>query len=239
MTPLDYVTIPGAVLRLTDVNLRQKIILGLAVSFNEHGLKMSNDALAEILDTCSSYVTKLVTDLQSKSYVEIHNARSRHRRIYLAQNDKVGQLLLQHKVQSKKGLLCTGAPSTPAQSANIIKISATLNTNPPKFPPFGEKPGEASAIRFDYLTGRFSGTESALTLWREAYSHIDIGQEIRKAAAWLVGNQDKPKKRIGRFVVNWFTKAEKDAMNGSRKERPKYDRDFSGQTSSVGSIIQM
>jgi len=83
----------------------------------------------------------------------------------------------------------------------------------PLSPPTGEVTKQQT-IRFSYETGQFSGTESAAVMWREAYPHIDATQESRKAAAWLMGNRDKPKTRFGKFLVNWLARAEKEAANG-------------------------
>ena len=261
MTPLDYVTVPAAVFHLADVNLRQKILLGLAVSFNQHGLKMCNDALAEILDVCPSYVTKLLADLEVKNYVRIDNAQSRHRRIYLAQNEKVNQLilqhkvqskktLLQHKVQSKKGLLCTGAPSTPAQSANRIEIIAALKTN--IFRPNSE-PFRLSQLLLDLILARKRDfRQPNLTVWAK---HVDriirlnhrAPEAIEAVIRWSqndpfwqdnILSTEKLRKQLDRLELQ-MAKSSKRNDNVQNREQRRYDRDFAGQTSSVGSFVEM
>jgi len=123
MTPLNYITLPTAILRLKDLNLRQRILLALVVSFNEKGLKMSNELLGEILDVWPSRVSKLLKEMESKGYVRIENKQSQYRKIYLLQSAKVDNILLTTKRNSKSGALATKRPSTIAQSRHIIKRS--------------------------------------------------------------------------------------------------------------------
>ena len=123
---LDYLHIPIAILRLPGLNLRQKLLLGLVISFNEKGLRMSNDELAEIVDVCSSRISKIVKSLERKGYVKIKNPQSRYRVIYLLQNDKVDDILLSPLRQSKSILLSPSEPSTLALAPNITK---ELNNN--------------------------------------------------------------------------------------------------------------
>jgi DNA-binding MarR family transcriptional regulator len=123
---LDYILIPIQILTLKGYSLSKKILLSLVSSFNEKGLRMSNDDLAEILDVRPTWISELLCDLESTGDVEIKNRQSRHRVIYLRQNSKVGDILLSTKTESKKVLLSTLTGSTFDKSRNITK---ELNNN--------------------------------------------------------------------------------------------------------------
>jgi len=86
---LDFITIPTAILRLPELNLRQKLLLALVLSFNDKGLRISNQAIGEILDIKAERVSKLLADIERKDYVRMSNAQSRWRTIYLSEKAKV------------------------------------------------------------------------------------------------------------------------------------------------------
>ncbi len=118
---IEYIVIPAAILRLKDLNLRQKLLLALVVAFDGKGFRMSNQAIGEILGILPSRVTELFADLESKGYVEIKNRKSRYRTIYFRRNPKVGSNLLSTKSESKSVLLSTLDGSTFDESRNITK----------------------------------------------------------------------------------------------------------------------
>jgi len=120
---LDYLHIPIAILQLPSLNLRQKLLLGLVIGFDDKGLRMSNEALGKILGVLPSRITELFSDLESKGYIEIKNRKSRYRTIYFRPNPKVAGVLLSTKSESKKVLLSTLNGSTFDQSRNITKES--------------------------------------------------------------------------------------------------------------------
>jgi DNA-binding MarR family transcriptional regulator len=140
MTPLNYITLPTAILRLKDLNLRQKLLLGLIISFNEKGLKMTNKALGEILDVWPSRVSKLLKEMESKGYVRIENKQSQYRKIYLLQSAKVDNILLATKRNSKSGALATKRPSTIAQSRHLIKRNKDAAAAHTQKPMYSEPP---------------------------------------------------------------------------------------------------
>ena len=86
---LDFITIPTAILKLDNLNLRQKLLLALVLSFNNKGFRLSNQAIGEILDIEAERVSKLLADIERKDYVRISNAQSRWRTIYLSEKAKV------------------------------------------------------------------------------------------------------------------------------------------------------
>lgn len=47
--------------------------------------------------------------------------------------------------------------------------------------------------------------EKKVDAWADAYP-IDLLKEIKKAYAWLLTN-DAQRKKVGRFLINWFTTA--------------------------------
>jgi hypothetical protein len=117
---LNFLHIPVAVLKLPGLNLRQKLLLGLVISFDDKGLRMSNEELGEILDIWPSRVSKLFKDMESKGYVRIDNKQSQYRKIYLLQSATVA---LATKRNSGSGALATKRPSTVAQSRSRIEIN--------------------------------------------------------------------------------------------------------------------
>jgi len=120
---LEYITIQTAILRLKNLNPRQKILLGLIISLDENGLKMSNEALAEILGVLPSRISDLLCDMERKGYIEIKNRQSQHRRINLREKSKVGDVLLTRKVGSRDNLLTRKRSPTYEKNRNIIKES--------------------------------------------------------------------------------------------------------------------
>jgi DNA-binding MarR family transcriptional regulator len=120
---LDYITIPTTILRLKDLNIRQKVLLALVISFNEKGLKKSNESLAEILDVLPSRISDLLCDMERKGYIEIKNRQSQHRRIYLREKSKVGDVLLTSKIESEDILLTRKKSPTYEKNRNISKVS--------------------------------------------------------------------------------------------------------------------
>jgi len=124
---LDYIRIPTAILRLKDLNLRQKLLLALVISFGGNGLKMGNEEIAELLGIWPCRVSGLIKDLQVKDYVQVKNSQSRWRTIYLSKSAKVDEILLITKSTSKKALLITKSKDTFHESENITKRNAALN----------------------------------------------------------------------------------------------------------------
>ena len=61
-------------------------------------------------------------------------------------------------------------------------------------------------IAYDSASHAFIGiTVDWLNRARAAYPSINVEREIKQAALWL--EQNPPKKRHGRFLVNWLTRA--------------------------------
>lgn len=62
--------------------------------------------------------------------------------------------------------------------------------------------------RLTFAHGRFMGiTDDQMTAWREAYPAVQIEEELKKAAAWILSNPSTaPKSNYSRFLNSWFEK---------------------------------
>jgi len=54
-------------------------------------------------------------------------------------------------------------------------------------------------------------TDEALNRWRKIYGSVDVMRELFKMEEWLCANPSRAKKNYPRFIVNWLTKAQRDA----------------------------
>jgi len=94
-------------------------------------------------------------------------------------------------------------------SNNLIKTEWTLT--PPSVDEEQKKSeSKSSKVGFDYATGKFTnlaGTQY-LDIWADAYPAINLIQEIKKAAAWLLSNPKNRKTDLPRFLNNWLQKAQ-------------------------------
>jgi hypothetical protein len=61
--------------------------------------------------------------------------------------------------------------------------------------------------------GLFSVPAELLEQWQQAYPHVDLRAESKKARAWLSANPAKRKKNLTAFLVNWFSRTEADAVS--------------------------
>lgn len=96
LMPIDFITIPAAVLQIKGLSLAQKMLLALILAFGEKGLRMSNASLGELLDIRADSVGRLLAGLHRENYIEIGQAQSRWRVIYLGKKAEVEEILLRH-----------------------------------------------------------------------------------------------------------------------------------------------
>lgn len=54
-------------------------------------------------------------------------------------------------------------------------------------------------------------TDADHDLWKQCYPNINHGQELARAASWIIANPTKMKKLWRKFINGWFTRAENDA----------------------------
>ncbi len=52
---------------------------------------------------------------------------------------------------------------------------------------------------------------------KKAFPQVNLHAELNKMKAWLISNQDKPKKNIKRFAVNWLSRNKSDFHGESRE----------------------
>jgi DNA-binding MarR family transcriptional regulator len=212
---LDYLPSTSiAILKLPNLNLRQKLLFSLVKSFDSNGLKMSNESLGEILDIWPSRVSKLLNDMESKGYVRIDKKRSQYRRIYLLQSATVA---LATKRNSEGGEVATKRPSTVAQSRNRSKVIREEEVVVSK-----------TAISFSFEDKSFEGiTPEDMVRWSAAYPAVDIQGDIRRAAEWLLSNPDKRKHNYRRFLTNWFGRTQEKGgskTTGDFNDRNRNDK---------------
>lgn len=65
----------------------------------------------------------------------------------------------------------------------------------------------------------FQNLSGHVEVWRKAYPAIDVEDEVRKAAAWLVSNPKNRKKALGRFLNGWLSRAQDKAPRVPNQER--------------------
>jgi hypothetical protein len=71
-----------------------------------------------------------------------------------------------------------------------------------------EKHGHKNKLGFK--DGRWTGVnEEQLGAWKAAYGSVDIDEELKKAAAWIVSNPHlAPKSQLGRFINTWLARTQ-------------------------------
>lgn len=78
---LTHITIPIAfyALELTEI---QRAILSLAYAFRDKGLKMSDQAMADLFGVTRQWINQLIAKLEADDYIKIDKPGSRYRTIY-------------------------------------------------------------------------------------------------------------------------------------------------------------
>lgn len=150
---LDFITIPATILKLDDLNLRQKLLLALIVSFNNKGLRVGNKELSVLLDVWPSRVSRLLKGLEEKGYVKIENAQSRHRVVHLLQSAQVEDILLATKRTSKSILLATLSTPTVALSSNTIEEVKDTAAHKCTLPVCERPPTEEEVLAYSITQG--------------------------------------------------------------------------------------
>jgi hypothetical protein len=63
--------------------------------------------------------------------------------------------------------------------------------------------------------GNFENIEQHLVVWKNAYPHLDVMTEIRKAGSWCISNPKKsPKSNFPRFLNGWLSRCIVGTSNG-------------------------
>lgn len=55
--------------------------------------------------------------------------------------------------------------------------------------------------------GNFENFEEHLVVWKNAYPHLDVMAEIRKAGSWLISNPKRNKSNLARFINGWLSRS--------------------------------
>jgi DNA-binding PadR family transcriptional regulator len=215
---LDYLPSTSiAILRLADLNLRQKLLLSLVSSFNSNGLKASNESLGEILDIWPSRVSHLLRDMESKGYIRIDKSQSQYRRIYLLQSATVA---LATKRNTEGGALATKRTSTVAQSRNRIEVSKSLSKNRERGRTHFQKPTPAEVAEYAKTIGYVLDGE----YFCDTY----------EARGWLIG---RSLMRDWRATVRTW-KRRNGSQNGNQNTKTRTDNAGPNPVARAGEFIR-
>lgn len=55
--------------------------------------------------------------------------------------------------------------------------------------------------------GSFENIHEYLDIWKDAYPHIDLTAEIKRAGAWLITNPNRKKPDLARFINGWLSRS--------------------------------
>tara|TARA_R100000808_G_C2104155_1_gene120335 strand:- start:268 stop:897 length:630 start_codon:yes stop_codon:yes gene_type:complete len=66
-----------------------------------------------------------------------------------------------------------------------------------------------------------------IDLWNKAYKDKDVVDEISRAKAWLLSNQNKRYKNLKRFFNNWLNRSNKNYKKNNKVTKPKDALEFS------------
>lgn len=123
------------------------------------------------------------------------------------------------------------APTPPPGKGN-----GGLNVPPPAEKGKADAGGKAKAWKPSTPKTTWDGKafiipDALMASWREAYPRVDLGAQVKKAAAWCVSNPRKaPKSDFDRFLNSWLSRAEPEA--GTTRPAP------SGSTGEAKRMMQ-
>jgi hypothetical protein len=189
---IKYITIPAGILQLDDVNDKQRLLLGMVVSFGDEGLRMGNVNLAELLHVHRNHITNLLLELEQKNYVEIINKQSRYRKILLS---------------AKLVSTLTGLPVSKLSTYRIrfIYLQEFLKQKLIS----KEKNNNTTTFSFLLKNGTtYNLPTEKLQEYKSTYPGKDVEAELRKAAQWLKDNPNRRKtaKGMPRFLNGWLSR---------------------------------
>lgn len=89
------------------------------------------------------------------------------------------------------------------------------------------KVGQNQGVTYEDRVGegfkQIMADEAQLGQWGEAYTKIDILEQIKQAQAWLLANPGKKRSNFKSFLVNWFAKAASQSnFSASRPVSPQF-----------------
>jgi hypothetical protein len=121
MSQIDYIRIPVQILQDSNLCDKQKMLLGLIISFSEKGLMMSNGELGKLLNSNAKYIGDLINNLQAKGFIEITARRSRYRKVHFQKNLTVLLPELKEKLPEITGIHPEISGLTSRETCNITK----------------------------------------------------------------------------------------------------------------------
>jgi len=106
MREIDHIDTPKVILKIKDLCGHQKFLLTLIVRFTKtgNGLKLSNQAISDLLGVCERTAGRLLKDIASKKYAWIKNPHTKHRRLFLHENEKTTEIR-QDKIWTENNIL--------------------------------------------------------------------------------------------------------------------------------------
>ena len=132
-------------------------------------------------------------------------------------------------VKTLEGLKAEKAPDKrrEAREPEIIKTQGK-----------GKGESKKEKIAFDPSSGRLThiSAEFAGRL-KEAFPHLDVDEEVRKAELWLYANPAKRKSNYERFLINWLSRAEASHAELSRAEASQKGKAEGGRGGKNGRYI--
>lgn len=86
------------------------------------------------------------------------------------------------------------------------RINTTASENPELFQA-GTTPTKPEKIHLDTTSWKWEGiTPELISRWAKAYPHIDVPQQLERAALWCQANPKNRKSNYAKFLVNWFAR---------------------------------
>ena len=66
--------------------------------------------------------------------------------------------------------------------------------------------------------GEWLNVNGQLELWKQAYPKINVQQELKKAASWIINNPSRKKKDYARFLNGWLNRAEPSSISNYKED---------------------
>jgi hypothetical protein len=127
MSGITYITIPVELFADKSLCDTQRHILGLAISFDEKGVRLSNQQLAGLFNKNPKYIGDLIVDLARKDFIKIENGQSKYRVFYFQGKLEVKDGELPEKPGSRKNLLPEKSGLLPDISGSTSRKTWNIN----------------------------------------------------------------------------------------------------------------
>lgn len=85
----------------------------------------------------------------------------------------------------------------------------------------GQQPAKRKPLKVTISEdGTYKVPPELLDQWKQAYPHVDLRAEVKKARSWLSANPSRRKKNLTAFLVNWFARTEADTVSRNPNVQP-------------------